>query len=403
MTTVRVADITSQIRGVSYKPSDVKEGQIRGAKPILRANNITADGLVFDDLVWVDEKVISEHQLLQKFDIVIAASSGSKSVIGKASQLGQSWEGSFGAFCKVLRPKIDKVDPKYLYYFFQTKEYRTTVSFLASGANINNLRNEHLDNLQIPLPPLPIQKKIATILDKADSLRQKDKQLFEHYNKLGQSIFYELFGYNGQLESKYDKLPLSSVSEIVSGVTLNSKNVNPDWKSYPYLRVFNVQDGFFDLSKIKHVKVSQAEFERYVLKKNDILLTEGGDPDKLGRGSIWSSEIDNCVHQNHVFRVRITSGDFHPVFISSLLGSTYGKKYFLKAAKQTTGIASINSTQLKAFPLVKPSLSLQKKFNAVIQKTNEAKEQVKNNIDKSEHLFQTLLQKAFKGELVKEP
>lgn len=128
---------------------------------------------------------------------------------------------------------------------------------------MKHITKDRFDNLKVPLPSLPIQKKIAAILDKADSLRQKDKQLLEHYNQLAQSIFYEMFGYNGQLESKYEKLPLSSVSEIVSGVTLNSKNVNPEWKSYPYLRVFNVQDGFFDLSEIKHVKVSQAEFDRY--------------------------------------------------------------------------------------------------------------------------------------------
>jgi len=293
-----------------------------------------------------------------------------------------------------------RIDTKYLYFYLKSIDASSLGDKAVKGITLNK---EKLRKIKIPLPPLPIQKKIAAVLDKADSLKQNNKQLLEHYNQLTQSIFYEMFGYNGQLESKYEKLPLSSVSEIVSGVTLNSKNVNPEWRSYPYLRVFNVQDGFFDLSEIKQVKVSQAEFDRYVLKKNDILLTEGGDPDKLGRGSIWNSEINNCVHQNHIFRVRIMSEDYHPVFISSLLGSTYGKKYFLKAAKQTTGIASINSTQLKAFPLIKPSFSLQKKFSSVIQKTNEAKEHAKINIDKSEHLFQSLLQKAFKGELVKEP
>src|SRR5690606_5885451 len=94
----------------------------------------------------------------------------------------------------------------------------------------------------------------------------------------------------------------------------------------------------------------------------DLLLTEGGDPDKLGRGALWKAALNDCIHQNHVFRVRLTSKDLNPVYLSWLVGSARGKRYFAKQAKQTTGIASINMRQLRGFPLLVPPIALQQRF-----------------------------------------
>ncbi len=170
--------------------------------------------------------------------------------------------------------------------------------------------------------------------------------------------------------------------------------------STPYLRVANVQDGFLDLSEIKEIQVTESDFARYQLYRLDILLTEGGDPDKLGRGSIWHGEIPNCIFQNHLFRVRIHSSRIRPEFLMSLIGSKYGKKYFLKAAKQTTGIASINSTQLKAFPVIIPPIEKQIVFENILAQLTEIQIIGKAGFEKSGLVFNSLLQKAFTGELV---
>src|SRR5690348_10681963 len=102
------------------------------------------------------------------------------------------------------------------------------------------------------------------------------------------------------------------------------------------------------MATIKTIEASGDEIARYRLCKNDLVLTEGGDRDKLGRGVLWNDELPVCIHQNHIFRVRLTQPILHPVFLSWLVGSERGKDYFLRAAKQTTGIASINMTQLRA-------------------------------------------------------
>jgi type I restriction enzyme S subunit len=165
------------------------------------------------------------------------------------------------------------------------------------------------------------------------------------------------------------------------------------------MAVVNVQDRALDLSVIKTIEATEDEIDRYRLLPNDLLLTEGGDPDKLGRGTLWNSELPECIHQNHIFRVRITSPDIHPLFLNWLVGSQRGKRYFLRSAKQTTGIASINMTQLRSFPMLFPPLVLQLEFARRIAVTENLKGTYRTSLAKLETLFAALQQRAFDGEL----
>ncbi len=139
---------------------------------------------------------------------------------------------------------------------------------------------------------------------------------------------------------------LGDVADIRSGVTLGRKLHGPTVR-LPYLRVANVQDGHLDLREVKEIDVLVDEAEKWRLQPGDILLTEGGDWDKLGRGTVWQGEIPNCIHQNHIFRVRTSPSEFDPRFLAAFIGSPHGKSYFQAAAKQTTNLASINQSQLK--------------------------------------------------------
>jgi type I restriction enzyme, S subunit len=187
-------EVSDQLRGVSYAKADVVLEAQEGYLPVLRAGNITDSGLAFDDLVYVPTERISLKQRIRKGDVVIAASSGSLDVVGKAAMAHANFDAGFGAFCKVLRPNAAKVEPTHFAHYFQTREYRKKISSLAAGANINNLRNEHLDDLLIPLPPLPEQRRIAATLDKADALCAKRREALAQLDELTQSIFFEMFG-----------------------------------------------------------------------------------------------------------------------------------------------------------------------------------------------------------------
>ena len=144
--------------------------------------------------------------------------------------------------------------------------------------------------------------------------------------------------------------PLGNLADVVSGVTLGRRLAGRT-VTLPYLRVANVQDGHLDLTHMKTVDVLPHEETKWRLERGDLLLTEGGDWDKLGRGCLWNGEIQNCIHQNHIFRVRVVDHSVLPEFLSAVVGSPAGKAYFQAASKQTTNLASINQRQLKAFPV----------------------------------------------------
>ena len=253
---------------------------------------------------------------------------------------------------------------------------------------------------EIPTPPLDDQIRIAHLLGKVEGLIVQRKQHLQLLDKLLKSVFLEMFGFRDQTYKKWIVDALEVYTEIVSGVTKGKKYNSKDLIEVPYMRVANVQDGHFVLDEIKTIFVTQKEVDQYLLFSGDLLLTEGGDPDKLGRGSVWKNQIENCIHQNHIFRVRVNEHlKLNPYYLSALIGSRYGKSYFLKLAKQTTGIASINSTQLKKFPVVIPPIELQNQFATIVEKVESLKSRYQQSLTDLESLYGALSQQAFKGEL----
>jgi type I restriction enzyme S subunit len=159
-----------------------------------------------------------------------------------------------------------------------------------------------------------------------------------------------------------DVIALQDVARVQTGIAKGRDYDSIPTVELPYLRVANVQDGFLDLAEMKTIAVALDEVERYRVKIGDVLMTEGGDFDKLGRGTIWRGEVENCIHQNHVFCVRPDSNKLLPEYLTYQTASPYGKAYFLKCAKKTSNLASINSTQVKQFPVLVPSLKDQQQL-----------------------------------------
>ena len=150
MNKVRLGDVATQIRGVSYKPDDILSENDDNSIGILRANNIQEE-LELSDIVYIRKDRVKDYQLLKKDDILICASSGSKNLVGKSVRIPCDLNLSFGAFCKVVRPNI-QINVDYFSCFFQSDYYRTYISNISEGANINNIKNEHIDNLLINFP-----------------------------------------------------------------------------------------------------------------------------------------------------------------------------------------------------------------------------------------------------------
>lgn len=286
-----------------------------------------------------------------------------------------------------------KAFPKYVYYYCATLKDKLKAASSSTTMPIVNKSN--FSQFEIPLPPVDEQKRIAAILDKADAIRQKRKQAIDLADEFLRSVFLDMFGDPVMNPKSWQEYVLKDITDIRSGVTKGKKVSLDDSVTLPYMRVANVQDGYLDLSEIKQIVVSEKDANKCKLEKGDVLLTEGGDPDKLGRGYVWNDEIENCIHQNHIFSVRIDNHNFvHPHFLSAQISSQRGKLYFLKVGKQTTGIATINKTVLSDFVVFIPPFELQKNYVAIKNKVDYFKR--KCGLEDLE-LFQSISHKAFSG------
>ncbi len=270
------------------------------------------------------------------------------------------------------------------------------------GSTFNAITKEQIENVEIALPWLPLQRAIVIILNKIDGIQRKQKDVHRLIDNLSLSLFTDIFGDLVTNPTRWEILPLESLGEIVSGVTKGRHLQGKETVEAPYLRVANVQDGYLDLTEVKTIEVLPSEVERYQLQPGDILLTEGGDPDKLGRGYIWNDEIERCIHQNHIFRVRLDQEKVLPLYLATLLRADYTKNYFLRAAKRSSKLASINLSQLKAFPVPVPSLNLQKTYIEGLNTLLSAQSSIRSSTYQDKTLFSSILSHAFTGELTAE-
>jgi type I restriction enzyme, S subunit len=327
----------------------------------------------------------------------IALTSGPTIVIGRKGSVGEVNYSNEPCWPIDTTYYVDgystKADVRWLSYALQS----LNLPGLNKATGVPGLNRNDAYEKELHVPPLDEQRRIAAILDQADALRRKRRIAISTLDDLAQAAFRSLLE-SRQLSGTANwtcDATLGDIAEIVSGVTIGRKLQGQATRVVPYLAVANVQDRSLRLEAVKSVAATDDEIQRYKLLKDDLLLTEGGDPDKLGRGTLWDERIAECIHQNHIFRVRINSAEVEPLYLNWLVGSAYGKRYFLKSAKQTTGIASINKGQLSKFPLLLPPLQLQHRFVRSVIEIEQMKAKQVAHLKKMEALFSSLQERFF--------
>ena len=196
---------------------------------------------------------------------------------------------------------------------------------------------------------------------------------------------------------------VDQVGKVGSGITKGGKKRDAIRRPVPYLRVANVQKGHLDLRVMKTILASEAEIRRYSLKSGDVLFNEGGDRDKLGRGWVWSGELSECLHQNHVFRVRPFLRDYSPEFLSHY-GNSAGQEWFFRRATQSVNLASINQTVLRSLPVPLPPLREQRRIVRTLADAlgtaGAAGTETTRQLNRATMLRQSILKQAFEGRLI---
>ena len=380
---VKLGDIVEQIRGVSYNPSDLCESSEDGVI-LLRANNIQNGEIVLDDVVYVSKEKIHDSQYLKQGDILICTSSGSKELVGKAAFINKDLRATFGAFCKVVRPQ--KGYNNYIGHFFQSSYYRHTISAVSSGANINNLRNEHISDLEIPLPPLETQRHIATVLDKVSALIALRRQQLDKLDELVKSRFVEMFGDPQSNPHGYQYAKLSDIATYFNGLTYKPENVAEEGTIV--LRSSNIQNSQLDFADT--VRVDCAIKKRLMVQENDILMCSRNGSAKL----VGKVALIKGIQEPMSF------GAFMMIIRSQYFG--YLMTYFqMDAFRQqiktgaTTTINQITGRMLDDVTIPLPPMALVEQFAAFVAQTDKAKLAIQKGLEKLETLKKALMQEYF--------
>ena len=253
----------------------------------------------------------------------------------------------------------------------------------------DSLKREHV------FPTLSDQKKIVKQLDQICHVIELRQQQITALDDLIKARFVEMFGDMLINPKGLPEQRLDSLADIVSGITKGRKVKTDELYEVPYMAVSNVKDGYIDWTTVKTIMATAAEIDQYRLMSGDVLMTEGGDPDKLGRGAIIHEPPKDCIHQNHIFRVRLKQDILLSVFMAQYLQQQKAKRYFLGCAKQTTGIASINMRQLSALPVLVPPMKEQEEYAAFVAQIDKSKVVVQKALNEAQLLFDSLMQQYF--------
>jgi type I restriction enzyme S subunit len=304
-------------------------------------------------------------------------------------------------FC-VLRTG-PKLDAGFLYYWLLTKDVAEHVAKIEKGVSYPAIRDSDVKTIGMPHPPPEEQRRIAAVLSAVQRAIERQERLIALTAELKKALMHKLFTEGtrgkpkkqqtpfGPVPAAWSIVPLGECCQVQTGIAKGRK-VNPDDAiTVPYLRVANVQDGRLDLEEVKTITIRRSEFSRFSLRAGDVVLTEGGDRDKLGRGYIWNGEVSQCVHQNHIFAVRADPSRLSSEFIAYQTQSPYGKQYFLSVAHKTTNLACINTSKLKAFPVLLPTGEEQEEIVNILQLVDGRRFVAANILNCLQSLFRALL------------
>jgi len=242
---------------------------------------------------------------------------------------------------------------------------------IANPGAVPSLNEGQIGDFQLVMPPLTEQVQIATFLDretaKIDGLVAEQRRLMELLKEKRQAVISHAVtqGLNphapmkpsgvewlGDVPEHWTVIALKRIADVQTGVAKGKNHGSRNTISVPYLRVANVQDGYLNLETIATMDIPKEDLQRYALQPGDVLMNEGGDFDKLGRGHVWDGQIEPCITQNHVFAVRprkVTSA-----WLNAITSSDFAQFYFMTRSKQSTNLASISSTNLMELPVILP-------------------------------------------------
>lgn len=300
--------------------------------------------------------------------------------------------------CFVTQPKNSKiVFPKFVYYYLSGNIYILENGF--KGAGLKHISKDYLENIEIPLPDLPTQQKIANILDKANELRLCNQQLLAKYEALTQSLFLDMFGDPVRNEKKFFKSTIGEQCSVKGGkrVPKNEKLVK-DNTGYPYIKAGNIKKGKVTTKDLEYLlPTTREKLKRYIVNEGDVCITVVGV--NIGDIGIVPKELHNANLTENANKLLIKDGNLlNSFYLASYLQMDFIQKDISKKT-MAVGVPKLALFRIEQLELLLPPIELQIKFQRQVESIETQIQQAQDALVKSVALFQGLLQQAFKGEL----
>ncbi|EPA6638639.1 restriction endonuclease subunit S [Serratia bockelmannii] len=405
--TVSVSTVTTLIRGVTYKKEQALNYLQDDYLPLIRANNIQNGKFDTTNLVFVPKNIVKESQKISPEDIVIAMSSGSKSVVGKSAHQLLPFECSFGAFCGALRP--DKlISPSFIANFTKSSFYRNKISSLSAGANINNIKPASFDLINIPIPSLAEQKIIAekldTLLAQVDSTKARLEQTPQILKRFRQAVLAAVVD-GKSVNTNTDENTLTTLGNIAKNIKYGtSKKCSETQGSTAVLRIPNIGPGYIINNNLKYADFDQKELVTLTLREGDLLLIRSnGSVDLVGKVAVISENDTEYLYAGYLIRVRLLQEKAVSKYVSYCLQSPQLRQVIENIARSTSGVNNINSKELASLKIPLPPLQEQheivRRVEQLFAYADSIEKQVNNALTHVNNLTQSILSKAFRGEL----
>lgn len=395
MSQCEIGEIAELVRGVTFSKSDATSAGTDGSLPLLRATNVTEQGLNLDDLVYIPRALVRQEQQIHPGDILITMSSGSVAVVGRSVRLDRAPDATFGAFCGVLRPS-SLVDSRYLSYMIAVPHVRQLWSDCAKGTNINNLKRDDVLKTSIPVPSLAEQKRIVEKLEQILPQVEAGRATVATAEEMVEDLFLSALSRTFRPSTSAPERTYAEVAQLSLGKMLDKSKATGRHKT-PYLRNVNVRWGEFDMSDLSEMDIKPEELERVSVHRGDVVVCEGGEP---GRCAVWREEESMAI-QKALHRMRPTAAvdsDYLALNLEyQVKRGSAGELFTGTTIKHLTG-EKLRTMRLPVPPLVEQQAAVEK-----LASVREACRTLATNHLAQQNAFsdlrQAVLDAAFRGEL----
>lgn len=397
-----LGDVTELIRGVTYNKDDARNGHAPGLVPLARATNIQGGRLDRDDLVFVPIECVASRQYLKAGDIVVATSSGSRTVVGKAAAARpEHSDMSFGAFCGTIRPIVSETS-LWIARIFETKDYRGFVESVAIGTNINNLRSRDLEAYPVRLPPLAEQNRIVAKLDALTArlarARVEARNSIRLSARLKEGALAACFAQDGPIVSLG-----SLVSDIQSGKNLRCEERPPRRDELGVVKVSAVTWGRFDPMQSKTLPTDYTPPAKAKITPGDLLISRANTLELVGAVVMVEEEINNLYLSDKILRLVVSESEKKWIF--HFLRSREGRRQIEQASTgNQVSMRNISQAALRAIELPLPAAATRQCRIAALEQTIARADRLEAEAKKAlaliDRMEAAILARAFRGELV---